>query len=139
MWCRSTSVFIDANFKETQLKRIRPGQPVTISVDAYGHRKFAGVVDSISPAAGSVFTLLPPDNATGNFTKIVQRLPVRDPRAEGRRQAEPAARGHVGLRHRRYQRGRRRCRQRGRPRRVADAASEIICGDRATRPITSPS
>jgi membrane fusion protein (multidrug efflux system) len=70
-------VFIDANFKETQLKRIRPGQPVTIAVDAYGHRKFAGVVDSISPAAGSVFTLLPPDNATGNFTKIVQRLPVR--------------------------------------------------------------
>jgi membrane fusion protein (multidrug efflux system) len=70
-------VFIDANFKETQLKRIRPGQPVKISVDAYGHRKFAGVVDSISPAAGSVFTLLPPDNATGNFTKIVQRLPVR--------------------------------------------------------------
>ena len=70
-------VFIDANFKETQLNRIRPGQPVTISVDAYGHRKFAGVVDSISPAAGSVFTLLPPDNATGNFTKIVQRLPVR--------------------------------------------------------------
>jgi len=70
-------VFIDANFKETQLKRIRPGQPVTISVDAYGHRKFAGIVDSISPAAGAVFTLLPPDNATGNFTKIVQRLPVR--------------------------------------------------------------
>jgi membrane fusion protein (multidrug efflux system) len=70
-------VFIDANFKETQLQRIRPGQPLTISVDAYGHRKFAGVVDSISPAAGSVFTLLPPDNATGNFTKIVQRLPVR--------------------------------------------------------------
>ncbi|HEU0083716.1 MAG TPA: HlyD family secretion protein, partial [Bradyrhizobium sp.] len=64
-------VFIDANYKETQLKRIRPGQPVTISVDAYGHRKFAGTVDSISPAAGSVFTLLPPDNATGNFTKIV--------------------------------------------------------------------
>jgi len=70
-------VFIDANYKETQLKRIRPGQPVTISVDAYGHRKFAGFVDSIAPAAGSVFTLLPPDNATGNFTKIVQRLPVR--------------------------------------------------------------
>jgi membrane fusion protein, multidrug efflux system len=70
-------VFIDANFKETQLKRIRPGQPVTIAVDAYGHRKFAGIVDSIAPAAGSVFTLLPPDNATGNFTKIVQRLPVR--------------------------------------------------------------
>jgi membrane fusion protein (multidrug efflux system) len=70
-------VFIDANFKETQLRRVRPGQPVTVSVDAYGHRKFAGRVESISPAAGSVFTLLPPDNATGNFTKIVQRLPVR--------------------------------------------------------------
>jgi membrane fusion protein, multidrug efflux system len=70
-------VFIDANFKETQLNRIRPGQPVTISVDAYGQRKFKGIVESISPAAGSVFTLLPPDNATGNFTKIVQRLPVR--------------------------------------------------------------
>jgi membrane fusion protein (multidrug efflux system) len=70
-------VFIDANYKETQLKRIRPGQPVTIKVDAYGFRKFKGTVESISPAAGSVFTLLPPDNATGNFTKIVQRLPVR--------------------------------------------------------------
>jgi membrane fusion protein, multidrug efflux system len=70
-------VFIDANYKETQLKRVRPGQPVTIKVDAYGLRKFEGIVDSISPAAGSVFTLLPPDNATGNFTKIVQRLPVR--------------------------------------------------------------
>ncbi|WP_166304584.1 HlyD family secretion protein [Bradyrhizobium sp. 2S1] len=70
-------VFIDANYKETQLKRIRPGQRVTIKVDAYGFRKFTGIVDSISPAAGSVFTLLPPDNATGNFTKIVQRLPVR--------------------------------------------------------------
>jgi membrane fusion protein (multidrug efflux system) len=70
-------VFIDANYKETQLKRIRPGQSVTIKVDAYGARQFKGTVDSISPAAGSVFTLLPPDNATGNFTKIVQRLPVR--------------------------------------------------------------
>ena len=70
-------VYIDANYKETQLKRIRPGQPVTIKVDAYGFRKFKGTVESISPAAGSVFTLLPPDNATGNFTKIVQRLPVR--------------------------------------------------------------
>ncbi|MFO1110357.1 MAG: HlyD family secretion protein [Bradyrhizobium sp.] len=70
-------VYIDANYKETQLKRIRPGQPVTIKVDAYGFRKFTGVVDSISAGAGSVFTLLPPDNATGNFTKIVQRVPVR--------------------------------------------------------------
>src|SRR5262245_19161025 len=70
-------VYIDANYKETQLKRIRPGQPVTIKVDAYGFRRFKGVVDSISAGAGSVFTLLPPDNATGNFTKIVQRVPVR--------------------------------------------------------------
>ena len=70
-------VFIDASYKETQLRRIRPGQPVTIKVDAYGFRKFKGVVDSISAGAGSVFTLLPPDNATGNFTKIVQRVPVR--------------------------------------------------------------
>src|SRR5437016_9383516 len=70
-------VYIDANYKETQLKRLRPGQPVTIKVDAYGFRKFTGVVDSISAGAGSVFTLLPPDNATGNFTKIVQRVPVR--------------------------------------------------------------
>ena len=70
-------VFIDANFKETQLARIRPGQPVYISVDAVKGRDIVGTVESLSPASGSVFTLLPPDNATGNFTKIVQRLPVR--------------------------------------------------------------
>ncbi|CAM5338033.1 Inner membrane protein yiaV OS=Afipia felis OX=1035 GN=yiaV_1 PE=4 SV=1 [Afipia felis] len=70
-------VFIDANFKETQLARIRPGQPVHISVDAVRGRDIVGTVESLSPASGSVFTLLPPDNATGNFTKIVQRLPVR--------------------------------------------------------------
>jgi membrane fusion protein (multidrug efflux system) len=70
-------VYIDANFKETQLRRIKPGQPVTISVDAYSGRSIEGTVESLSPAAGAVFTLLPPDNATGNFTKIVQRVPVR--------------------------------------------------------------
>src|SRR4051812_1549864 len=70
-------VFIDANFKETQLKRIKPGQPVSISLDADSSREIQGVVQSLSPAAGQVFTLLPPDNATGNFTKIVQRVPVR--------------------------------------------------------------
>jgi membrane fusion protein (multidrug efflux system) len=70
-------VYIDANFKETQLRRIKPGQPVNISVDAYAGRTIAGTVESLSPAAGAVFTLLPPDNATGNFTKIVQRVPVR--------------------------------------------------------------
>src|SRR5437879_2599797 len=64
-----TDVLIAAHYKHTQRKRIRPGQPVKLSVDAYGHRKFAGIVDSISPASGSVFTLLPPHTATGTFTK----------------------------------------------------------------------
>ncbi len=70
-------VFIDANFKETQLGRVRPGQPVTVSVDALPGPAIDARVESVSPASGSVFSLLPPDNATGNFTKIVQRLPVR--------------------------------------------------------------
>ena len=71
------SVRIDANFKETQLVRVRPGQRVQVEVDAYLGREIEGEVESLSPASGSVFSLLPPDNATGNFTKIVQRLPVR--------------------------------------------------------------
>ncbi|KQP42873.1 hemolysin D [Methylobacterium sp. Leaf104] len=71
------SVRIDANFKETQVERMRPGQRVHIAVDAYPNRDIVGEVESLSPASGSVFSLLPPDNATGNFTKIVQRLPVR--------------------------------------------------------------
>ena len=70
-------VYIDANFKETQLARLKPGQPVSISVDALGGHDITGTVASVSPASGSVFSLLPPDNATGNFTKIVQRLAVR--------------------------------------------------------------
>ncbi|KIZ38892.1 MULTISPECIES: HlyD family secretion protein [Rhodopseudomonas] len=70
-------VYIDANFKETQLRRLKPGQKVDISVDAFSSRAIEGTVESLSPASGSVFTLLPPDNATGNFTKIVQRVPVR--------------------------------------------------------------
>ena len=70
-------VYIDANFKETQLARLKPGQPVAISVDALSNRDITGTVTSVSPASGSVFSLLPPDNATGNFTKIVQRLTVR--------------------------------------------------------------
>jgi membrane fusion protein, multidrug efflux system len=72
-----SDVFIDANFKETQLARLQPGQPVSITVDALPGEKIDGVVASFSPASGSVFTLLPPDNATGNFTKIIQRLGVR--------------------------------------------------------------
>jgi membrane fusion protein (multidrug efflux system) len=70
-------VYIEANFKETQLSRLRPGQPVAVSVDALPQHDLKGTVSSVSPASGSVFSLLPPDNATGNFTKIVQRLPVR--------------------------------------------------------------
>jgi membrane fusion protein, multidrug efflux system len=69
--------YIDANFKETQLARLKPGQTARISVDALPDRTFAGVVVSFAPASGSVFSLLPPDNATGNFTKIVQRVAVR--------------------------------------------------------------
>ncbi len=71
------AIYVDANFKETQLANLHPGQPVSISVDAYSGRKLTGNVVSVAPASGSVFSLLPPDNATGNFTKIVQRLPVR--------------------------------------------------------------
>ncbi len=71
------AVYIDANFKETQLARLRPGQKVAISVDALPEHAIEGTVDSLAPASGAVFSLLPPDNATGNFTKIVQRVPVR--------------------------------------------------------------
>ena len=77
------SVYVDANFKETQLDAIRPGQKVDVAVDAIGGRSVPGVVNSISPASGAQFSLLPPDNATGNFTKVVQRVAVRitlDPR-----------------------------------------------------------
>ena len=70
-------VFVDANFKETQLGPIKPGQKVEVSVDALGGQTIEGVVRSVAPASGSQFSLLPPDNATGNFTKIVQRVSVR--------------------------------------------------------------
>jgi membrane fusion protein, multidrug efflux system len=66
-----------ANFKETQLGRIRPGQVVEIHVDAFPDHPVIGTVESFSPASGAMFSLLPPENATGNFTKIVQRVPVR--------------------------------------------------------------
>jgi membrane fusion protein (multidrug efflux system) len=70
-------VYVDANFKETQLAHLVPGQKVEISVDALPDQAIEGTVASVAPASGAVFSLLPPDNATGNFTKIVQRLPVR--------------------------------------------------------------
>lgn len=70
-------VYIDANLKETQLTRLRAGQKVDVTVDALPDRTIVGTVSSLAPASGSVFSLLPADNATGNFTKIVQRVPVR--------------------------------------------------------------
>ncbi|MGN6670633.1 MAG: HlyD family secretion protein [Candidatus Nucleicultricaceae bacterium] len=69
--------FIVANFKETQITRMKPGQEVSLKIDAYPDVDFKGVVDSLSPATGAQFSLLPPDNATGNFTKIIQRVPVK--------------------------------------------------------------
>lgn len=70
-------VYIAANFKETQLEGVHPGAPVTVEIDAYPERSFTGHVVSFAPATGALFSLLPPENATGNFTKVVQRLPVR--------------------------------------------------------------
>ncbi|MBB4039529.1 membrane fusion protein (multidrug efflux system) [Microvirga flocculans] len=71
------SVHVDANFKETQLASLKVGQKVKIEVDAFPDADISGTVESVSPASGAVFSLLPPENATGNFTKIVQRVPVR--------------------------------------------------------------
>lgn len=70
-------LYIDANFKETQIQHLVPGSKVNVHVDAYDDHPIVGTVESISPASGSVFSLLPPENATGNFTKIIQRVPVR--------------------------------------------------------------
>lgn len=70
-------LWIDANFKESQLARIRPGSPVMVEVDSIPGRKFCGEVASLAPATGAQFSVLPPENATGNFTKIVQRVAVR--------------------------------------------------------------
>jgi membrane fusion protein, multidrug efflux system len=72
-----SAVYVVANFKETQLAHVRGGEPVTIAVDGFAGVRLAGHVDSLSPASGLEFALLPPDNATGNFTKIVQRIPVK--------------------------------------------------------------
>ena len=110
----TASIYVEANLKETQLARVRPGEPVTLKVDAFGEQTLTGRVESIAPASGATFSLLPPENATGNFTKIVQRIPVRiilDPQtvASGRlrpgmsvvvsirtdREAEPARLGQV--------------------------------------------
>ena len=66
-----------ANYKETQLDDMRPGQPVEMTIDAYPGRTFRGHVDSVQPGSGTAFSLLPAQNATGNYVKVVQRVPVK--------------------------------------------------------------
>lgn len=73
----SSELWVVANFKETQLTNIRPGQKVDIRVDAFPSKSFKGRVESISSGTGSKFSLLPPDNASGNFVKVAQRVPVK--------------------------------------------------------------
>jgi membrane fusion protein (multidrug efflux system) len=69
--------YVVANFKETQVRSMRPGQQVRIKVDALGGQEFDGRVESLSGGTGASFSMLPPDNASGNFVKVVQRVPVR--------------------------------------------------------------
>lgn len=71
------TVWITANFKETQIQHMKPGQSVEVNLDAFPDKTFIGIIDSLSPASGAKFSLLPAENATGNFTKIVQRIPVK--------------------------------------------------------------
>jgi len=70
-------VWVVANFKETQLAEMRPGQPASVEVDALDGQVFAGKIESVGAATGAKFSLLPPDNATGNYVKVVQRVPVK--------------------------------------------------------------
>jgi membrane fusion protein (multidrug efflux system) len=86
------AAYVVANFKETQLTDVHRGQPVNITVDMFPDRTYRGYVDSLAPASGQTFALLPPDNATGNFTKVVQRIPVRitlDPHDAGLEDLRP--------------------------------------------------
>ncbi len=71
------TIWVVANFEETQLDRMRPGQPVSMEIDAYPERHFSGHLDSVQPGSGPAFSLLPPENATGNYVKIVQRVPAK--------------------------------------------------------------
>jgi len=73
----SQAPWVVANFKETQLKKMKIGQTVKVAIDSIGGKEFEGSIESFSPGSGATFALIPPDNATGNFTKIVQRVPVR--------------------------------------------------------------
>jgi len=86
-------VWVEANFKETELTYMRPGQQATIQIDTYPGRVFHGKIVSISPGTGSSFSLLPPENATGNWVKVVQRLPVRISIDD----ADPSMPLHTGL------------------------------------------
>jgi membrane fusion protein (multidrug efflux system) len=70
-------VWVVANFKESQLKKMKPGQSAFVKIDALGGRKFRAHVDSVQAGSGAAFSLLPPENATGNFVKVVQRVPVK--------------------------------------------------------------
>jgi membrane fusion protein (multidrug efflux system) len=91
-------VWIEANFKETQISRIRPGQPATVSIDADNQRGYRGTVSALSAGTGAAFSLLPPQNASGNWVKIVQRLPVRidlDLDAKAARQLRLGLSAHV--------------------------------------------
>jgi len=88
-------VWVVANFKETQLRHMRPGQPATVTVDAYPDRVFTGHVDSIQAGSGARFSLLPPENATGNYVKVVQRVPVKIVIDGARRSATRARPRHV--------------------------------------------
>lgn len=72
-----SEIWVEANFKETQIEKVKPGQDAFIQVDAFPGVTFLGKVDSLSPSSGSEFSLLPPENATGNFTKIVRRIPIK--------------------------------------------------------------
>lgn len=97
----NASIYVEANLKETQLARVRPGEPATLKVDAFGDRTMTGRVESIAPASGATFSLLPPENATGNFTKIVQRIPVRiqlDPETVASGRLRPGMSVVVGIR-----------------------------------------
>jgi membrane fusion protein (multidrug efflux system) len=72
-----SDIYITANYKETQLEKVRPGQKVDIKVDTYPGKTFKGNVESIMAGTGAVFSLFPPENATGNYVKVVQRIPVK--------------------------------------------------------------
>jgi membrane fusion protein, multidrug efflux system len=94
------AVYIVANFKETQIERFHPGQPVTIRPDVAHGLSLRGTVESLAPASGSEFSIIPTDTATGNFTKIVQRVPVRiriEPGQEGLELLRPGLSATVSI------------------------------------------